>query len=270
MSASKKYSRIYFENYPSENTPLNATNLNKLDKGIDDLDDDIVSIKDQLENFEPDASHISYNKTGTIFTSTNVQGALNEVSTDLTCGAYTGSSTLAASIDSYVAQANMKNNETRRVKITVGSAKYIVEITKTDSNIYTGIALKNNDANARYTISKNGGASTVISPFKRNRVLVGSWSRSWNNSDQDHASYVQYFNCTSVPNYRYLTADDFSVEFTSVTIGGWQSADSYSFTPTKTYNATSGQLGVSGLLSVSEDDRWCGISASTGNIYAYI
>lgn len=48
MPATKQYSRIYFENYPSENTPLNATNLNKLDKGIDDIDDSMVIVKNNL------------------------------------------------------------------------------------------------------------------------------------------------------------------------------------------------------------------------------
>jgi len=34
----KRYARVNFQNRPSVATPLNAINLNKLDKGIDDID----------------------------------------------------------------------------------------------------------------------------------------------------------------------------------------------------------------------------------------
>ena len=38
----KAYQRINFENAPSTNTPINATNLNKMDKAINDIDDRVV------------------------------------------------------------------------------------------------------------------------------------------------------------------------------------------------------------------------------------
>ncbi len=44
----KRYTRLNFQNSPSVATPLNATNLNKIDKGIDDCDnaiEDLYSIK---------------------------------------------------------------------------------------------------------------------------------------------------------------------------------------------------------------------------------
>jgi hypothetical protein len=44
----KRYIRINFQNSPSTVTPLNATNLNKIDKGIDDLDNAIEAINDNL------------------------------------------------------------------------------------------------------------------------------------------------------------------------------------------------------------------------------
>ena len=37
----KRYVRINFENKPSHDTPLSAENLNKLDKGIDDIDTEL-------------------------------------------------------------------------------------------------------------------------------------------------------------------------------------------------------------------------------------
>lgn len=40
----KRYARVNFQNTPSTATPLNATNLNKLDKGVDDCDNAIEEI----------------------------------------------------------------------------------------------------------------------------------------------------------------------------------------------------------------------------------
>lgn len=38
----KAYNRIDWENYPSDKTPLNETNLNKMDAALDELDNRIV------------------------------------------------------------------------------------------------------------------------------------------------------------------------------------------------------------------------------------
>ena len=45
----KSYTRINFQNSPSTATPLNATNLNKMDKGINDLDDRIIELAGSQE-----------------------------------------------------------------------------------------------------------------------------------------------------------------------------------------------------------------------------
>lgn len=42
----KVYERINWEDLPSKNTPINAENLNKMDKAIDDLDDKIVELEE--------------------------------------------------------------------------------------------------------------------------------------------------------------------------------------------------------------------------------
>lgn len=44
----KAYSRINFENLPSHATPLSATNLNIMDKALDDIDDRVVELHDDL------------------------------------------------------------------------------------------------------------------------------------------------------------------------------------------------------------------------------
>lgn len=42
----KVYERINWEDLPSKNTPINAENLNKMDKAINDLDDKIVELEE--------------------------------------------------------------------------------------------------------------------------------------------------------------------------------------------------------------------------------
>lgn len=46
----KLYSRINWVDYPSVTTPMNATNLNKMDKGIDDLDTKVNSLDTSKAN----------------------------------------------------------------------------------------------------------------------------------------------------------------------------------------------------------------------------
>jgi hypothetical protein len=86
MPAVKTYTRVNFQNYPSTSTPLNATNLNKLDKGIDDLDDEVVTVKNAIENMSFDADSISYDNTSSGLQATDVQGAVDELNDNLTDG----------------------------------------------------------------------------------------------------------------------------------------------------------------------------------------
>lgn len=43
MALNKLYRRINWENYPSEKTPLNESNMNKMDAALDDLDNRVIS-----------------------------------------------------------------------------------------------------------------------------------------------------------------------------------------------------------------------------------
>ena len=43
MALNKLYSRINWENYPSEKTPLNEANMNRMDAALDDLDNRVIS-----------------------------------------------------------------------------------------------------------------------------------------------------------------------------------------------------------------------------------
>lgn len=56
MAASKVYSRVNWASYPSTSTPLTAVNLNKMDKGCDDLDDRVVGLLNRMDTAETNIS----------------------------------------------------------------------------------------------------------------------------------------------------------------------------------------------------------------------
>ena len=82
----KAYNRINWENYPSDRTPLNVTNLNKLDVSVNELDNRIITLDNTkfdkteasklIKNFELDKS------TG-IITLTYLSGATVTIDTML-------------------------------------------------------------------------------------------------------------------------------------------------------------------------------------------
>jgi len=62
----KRYARVNWQNSPSTTTPLNADNLNKMDKGIDDLDNAIEELNNNLGNFQNTIIVLSGNTSKTI------------------------------------------------------------------------------------------------------------------------------------------------------------------------------------------------------------
>ena len=52
------YTRVNWENLPSTNTPVNATNLNKMDAGIKDLDNGQTSLQTQINNLPKNVKQI--------------------------------------------------------------------------------------------------------------------------------------------------------------------------------------------------------------------
>lgn len=77
----KRYARINWQDYPSVATPRNATNLNKMDKGIDDCDDAIEEISEQISGLSNSVSTLNddlsakLNKSGDTLTGTLNFGA---------------------------------------------------------------------------------------------------------------------------------------------------------------------------------------------------
>ena len=56
MAASKVYSRVNWAAFPSQSTPLTANNFNKMDKGIDDIDDRTVGLLNRMDTAETNIS----------------------------------------------------------------------------------------------------------------------------------------------------------------------------------------------------------------------
>ena len=80
----KAYNRINWENYPSDRTPLNETNLNKLDVGVNELDNRIITL-DNTKFDKTEASQLIKNfeldKATGIITVTYLSGATATIDT---------------------------------------------------------------------------------------------------------------------------------------------------------------------------------------------
>jgi hypothetical protein len=73
----KRYTRINWQDKPSTATPISATNLNKMDKGIDDCDNAIEQLNDNLVNFVAmDGGSFSIDTYTRIEAVTNIYNAL--------------------------------------------------------------------------------------------------------------------------------------------------------------------------------------------------
>lgn len=78
----KVYSRIEWENEPSINTPINATNLNKVDYAVNELDDRVILLNTTKANQSDlllSVKEISYDKTSGVFIFTWQNGTTLEV-----------------------------------------------------------------------------------------------------------------------------------------------------------------------------------------------
>lgn len=82
----KAYNRIEWENYPSEETPINETNLNKMDSAIDTLDNRVISL-DSTKAKESEVltmvQEVEYNESTGVFTVTKKNGSKITLDTKL-------------------------------------------------------------------------------------------------------------------------------------------------------------------------------------------
>lgn len=81
MPNTKAYSRVNWAAYPSKTTPMNAENFNKMDKGIDDLDDRVVAMLNRLDT---DESNITSQGNAIVSLGNDID-ALNVWTTPVSC-----------------------------------------------------------------------------------------------------------------------------------------------------------------------------------------
>lgn len=82
----KCYSRINWENYPSTATAVNATNLNKIDFSVNELDNRVINLdttKLSLATAYTMVKSISYNESTGVFTVTYLNGTTSTLDTKL-------------------------------------------------------------------------------------------------------------------------------------------------------------------------------------------
>ena len=81
MSYTKVYSRINWENEPSTNTPLNASNLNKLDVATNTIDDRVIALDTGKVNVSDIQNYVAswdMNPTTGVITVTEVDGTQHQ------------------------------------------------------------------------------------------------------------------------------------------------------------------------------------------------
>ena len=82
----KLYQRINWQNYPSDSTPLNESNLNKMDAAVDGIDDRVVTLdvtKLPVTTANTMVKDVTFNETTGVFTITKLNGTKVTVNTAL-------------------------------------------------------------------------------------------------------------------------------------------------------------------------------------------
>lgn len=82
----KAYARIEWENYPSEETPVNETNLNKMDGALDEVDNRVITLS--VEKLDKETAYdmvkgVIFDESTGIFTITRLNGSTYKIDTKL-------------------------------------------------------------------------------------------------------------------------------------------------------------------------------------------
>lgn len=86
MSYQKAYGRINWENYPSDKTPLNEANLNKIDYAVNEVDNRVLELdvkKLDLAVANGMVKSLTYNQGNGVFTITYLNGSSDTIDTKL-------------------------------------------------------------------------------------------------------------------------------------------------------------------------------------------
>ena len=86
MLMQKSYSRINWENYPSDATPINETNLNKIDYAVNEIDNRVIEFdttKLDVAEANKMVSDVTFDETTGIFTIKRKDGSETKIDTKL-------------------------------------------------------------------------------------------------------------------------------------------------------------------------------------------
>lgn len=86
MKMQKSYSRINWENYPSDATPINETNLNKIDYAVNEIDNRVIEFdttKLDVTEANKMVSDVTFDETTGIFTVKRKDGSETKIDTKL-------------------------------------------------------------------------------------------------------------------------------------------------------------------------------------------
>lgn len=59
--ANKQYERVNWAAFPSKTTPMSSNNLNRMDKGIDDVDTKTTNLETRQDNYEAEMTNVKSN-----------------------------------------------------------------------------------------------------------------------------------------------------------------------------------------------------------------
>lgn len=141
----KAYSRINWENYPSENTPINESNLNRMDSALDEVDDRVIT----LDTTKAEITDIS-----TLVESLAVDDATGEI----TLTKYNGSTTVIQTTLNKIAVNFSYDYATQDLILTMNDG--------TEARISLAALIQNNefdDTNTiDFTVSTSGHVSAIV------------------------------------------------------------------------------------------------------------
>jgi len=141
----KAYSRINWENYPSENTPINESNLNRMDYAVDEIDDRVISL---------DTTKAEVTDIATLVESVSVDDATGEI----TLTKYNGSTTVIQTTLNKIAVNFAYDYSTQSLILTMNDG--------TTATISLASLIQNNEfddtATIDFTVSQTGHVSAIV------------------------------------------------------------------------------------------------------------
>lgn len=141
----KAYSRINWENYPSEQTPINESNLNRMDYALDEVDDRVISL---------DTTKAEVTDIATLVESISVDDTTGEI----TLTKYNGTTTVIQTTLNKIAVNFSYDYSTQDLILTMNDG--------TEARISLAALIQNNefdDTNTiDFTVSSSGHVSAIV------------------------------------------------------------------------------------------------------------